>query len=151
MIDARQLSLDFSMVADVEIKGLANEARLRSLARAILEAEGASGEWEIAVALISDDKLQTLHLQFMGIDEPTDIMTFPYSDEISGGDLAISADHARARAAEWGNSPAQEVEFLIAHGVLHLLGWQDNSLEQRAAMLSRQEELIIDWRARSTG
>lgn len=146
MTDEQPLSLDFSVVADFDTEGLANEHGLRSLAHAILEREGASGAWEVAVALVSDDQLQALHRQYMSVDEPTDIMTFPYGDAIPGGDLAISADHAVARAAEWGNSPAQEVEFLVAHGLLHLLGWKDTSNEQRAAMLAKQQELVLAWR-----
>lgn len=145
MNQAAPLSLDVSLVPGLGAEELADEAQLRALAHTILEAEGAVGAWEIAVALISDDELQSLHLQFMGIDEPTDIMTFPYGEGTPGGDLAISADHARARAAEWGNSPAQEIHFLVAHGVLHLLGWQDSNPEQRAAMLARQQELVTQW------
>lgn len=146
MTEAGALTLDFSLAVEPDHAGLADEAHLRSLAMAILQAEGASGPWEIAVALVSDDRLQLLHVQFMGIDEPTDIMTFPYGEAMLGGDLAISAGHAVARAAEWGNSPAQEIEFLVAHGLLHLLGWEDTSNEQRAAMLAKQEELVLAWR-----
>lgn len=146
MTGTPSLSLDFSLVSDFDTAALADEAQLSSLARSVLEAEGATGEWVIVVALVSDDELQSLHLQFMGIDEPTDIMTFPYGEGSPGGDLAISADHARVRAAEWGNSPAQEIEFLVAHGVLHLLGWQDTRSEERVAMLARQEELVRGWR-----
>ena len=146
MTEAQPLSLDLSLVDDAGAGDLADEAQLRALARAILAAEGAVGAWEIAVALVSDDELQALHLQFMGVDEPTDIMTFPYGDETPGGDLAISADHALARAMEWGNSPAEEIQFLVAHGVLHLLGWHDTSPAQRDAMLARQTELVSRWR-----
>ncbi len=146
MTDAQPLSVDFSLLAGSEVESLADEIQLRTLAQSILEAEGACGAWEIAVALISDSELQALHLQFMGIDEPTDIMTFPYGDQTPGGDLAISVDHAHARAAEWGNSPAQEIQFLVTHGMLHLLGWHDTSPEQRAEMLARQEELVRKWR-----
>ncbi|MBL8127150.1 MAG: rRNA maturation RNase YbeY [Chloroflexia bacterium] len=147
MTDAQPLSLDLTLVADSEAEHLADEARLRSLARAVLETEGASGAWEIAVALVGDDALQSLHRQFMDIDEPTDIMTFPYGEKTPGGDLAISIDHAVARAAEWENTPGQEIEFLVAHGILHLLGWQDTSPEQREAMLARQTDLVRAWRA----
>jgi probable rRNA maturation factor len=144
--ETEPLSLDFSLVTRADKDGISDEARLRSLALSILQTEGARGTWELAVALISDDELQSLHRQFMDIDEPTDIMTFPYGDESPGGDLAISADHAHARAVEWGNSPAQEIEFLVAHGVLHLLGWRDSTPEERGAMLARQEELVLAWR-----
>jgi probable rRNA maturation factor len=143
---AQPLSLDLSLVNGTGADELADEARLLALTSFILEIEGASGAWEIAVALISDDELQALHLQFMGVDKPTDIMTFPYGEGASGGDLAISADHALARAAEWGNSPAEEIQFLVAHGMLHLLGWQDTDPDQREAMLAKQEELVRQWR-----
>lgn len=148
MTENNPLSLDFSLLPGADAGSIADEAQLSSLARSVLENEGASGAWDVVVALMTDEQLQLLHLQFMGIDEPTDIMTFPYGDESPGGDLAISADHARARAAEWGNSPAQEIQFLVAHGVLHLLGWEDTSEEQRAAMLARQEQLLSEWRNR---
>lgn len=151
MTEAGALSLEFSLVSEPDHAGLADEAKLRSLSSAILQSEGARGAWEIAVALVGDDALQSLHLQFMGIDEPTDIMTFPYGEAMLGGDLAISAEHAVARAAEWGNTPAQEIEFLVAHGLLHLLGWEDTSNEQRAAMLAKQQELVLTWRRGRSG
>lgn len=141
------LTLDFSLVVDARAEALADEAALRGLALLILQSEAAAGDWEIAVSLMSDAELQSLHRQFMGIDEPTDIMSFPYGDELAGGDLAISFDHARERAQEWDISPTEEVEFLVAHGVLHLLGWRDGSPEQRQAMLARQEELVSLWRS----
>lgn len=147
MTEASALALEFSLSTASGVEKLADEARLGDLAASVLTAEGVTGSWEIAVALVTDDELQALHLRFMNIDEPTDIMTFPYGVGMLGGDLAISADHARARASEWGNTPAQEVEFLVAHGVLHLLGWNDTSPEERAAMLKRQEVLVSEWRA----
>lgn len=147
MTEGQPLSLDLSLVTRDGVEALVDEAQLHSLVRAVLQEEDAVGEWEIAVALVTDDELQSLHRQFMDIDEPTDIMTFPYGEATPGGDLAISADHALARAAEWGNSPVQEIHFLVAHGVLHLLGWQDTSSEQRAAMLARQEALVRAWRS----
>lgn len=145
--------LEFSLIsgpnpmAQFEIAGL--EADLGSLARFVLATEGATGEWEIVTALVTDAELQALHARFMDVDEPTDIMTFPYGDEAQGGDLAVSFDHATARAAEWNHSPVDEIRFLVAHGALHLLGWRDDTGEQRAAMLERQAALIQAWRAAS--
>lgn len=147
MIDSLPLELAFALVADADDRELPDEAGLRDLAQAVLRAEAAQGNWDITVALVGDPELQALHARFMGIDEPTDIMTFPFDQDQPGGELAISVDHARNRAAEWGNSPAQEIEFLVAHGILHLLGWRDESEEQRAAMLRRQDVLVDGWRA----
>lgn len=146
------LKLDFSFevmsVAPDEI----DPPRIAHLACHVLEEEKAKGEWTVVVALVSDDYLQQLHLDFMGVDEPTDVMTFPTSEPggDQGGDIAISVDHARVRSAEWSNSPAEEVEFLVVHGLLHLLGWRDDDDDLRAAMLQRQGELIRSYQATRT-
>ena len=97
-------------------------------------------------------RLQALHRDFMGIDTPTDIMTFPTDDEgegCRGGDLVISVDHARTQAGAWGMSPADEIRFLVVHGLLHLLGWRDDTDEERERMLERQQALLDSWQRRS--
>jgi probable rRNA maturation factor len=145
------LALDLSIVAEVETPTDTDLEPVESLAAFVLAAEGAVGPWDVTIALVSDDRLQALHREFMGIDEPTDIMTFPGDaapGAPAGGELVISVDHARTQAAAWGLTPAEEIRFLVVHGLLHLLGWRDDSDEQRQAMLQRQEELIARWRAR---
>ncbi len=121
---------------------------LESLAAFILRAEGATGAWDITVALVGEAQLKQLHAEFMGIDTATDIMTFP-TEAIPGiargGDLVISVDHVREWASETGSAPEDELRFLIAHGLLHLLGWRDETDRERQAMLLRQQELIDAW------
>jgi probable rRNA maturation factor len=146
---SERLDLSFALVPDAEVPpGVASD-ELESLAEFILAAEGATGDWEITVALVDDIRLQTLHRDFMGIDTPTDIMTFP-SDESAGdtqgGELAISVDHAMTQAAAWGHSPQEEIAFLVVHGLLHLAGWRDDTEEQRQRMLGRQQDLVDRWR-----
>lgn len=140
------LALAFSVVAEVQAPFDLDGAELERLASFIIQAEGGEGPWEVTVALVDDDRLQTLHRDFMGIDTPTDTMTFPLEDDrlpVRGGDLAISVDHALACA--WGLSPADEIRFLVAHGLLHLLGWNDECDDERAQMLERQRTLIDEW------
>ncbi|MFT4036586.1 MAG: rRNA maturation RNase YbeY [Thermomicrobiales bacterium] len=144
--DGRAATLSLSGLSEATAPVI--EAELASLAQFVLAAEGATGPWEIVTALVSDAELQALHARFMDVDEPTDIMTFPYGDDLQGGDLAISIDHAISRAAEWNHAPDEELRFLVVHGVLHLLGWRDETPEQRAAMLERQTALIQAWRGR---
>lgn len=130
-----------------------SEASIDALVMHTLVAEGASGAWSITVVLSTDRHLQALHRDFMGLDSPTDIMTFPYEVEDvpdgsgedqagCGGDIFISVERAAANAAEEGWDTASEVEFLICHGVLHLMGWEDGQPAQRHAMLNRQRELL---------
>jgi rRNA maturation RNase YbeY len=79
-------------------------------------------------------------------------MTCPADEsagENQGGELAISVDHAMTQAVEWGLSPGDEIAFLTVHGLLHLLGWRDDTNEQRQSMLERQQDLIAQWRQRT--
>ena len=149
---SKRLDLSFTLVADDEVPpGVASD-KLESLATFVLAAEGATGIWEITVALVDDARLQSLHRDFMGIDTPTDIMTFPADEsagETRGGELAISVDHAMTQSTAWDHSPKEEIAFLVAHGLLHLAGWRDDTEEQRQRMLARQQDLIDRWRLQS--
>lgn len=141
-------ALAFDVVEESPAGFVVDKLRLANLAAYILQAERASGSWTIALALVSDDRLRELHQQFMQDDSPTDIMTFPLAGEAEspcGGDLVVSIAHLHERAGEWGLAPAEELEFLLAHGMLHLLGYRDASDGARAAMLFRQRELIAAW------
>jgi probable rRNA maturation factor len=143
------LDLTFTLVTEIEFPGEITAESLEALSLRVLSAEGASGCWEVAVALVGDERLQALHRDFMGIDAPTDVMTFPTdegSEECRGGDLVISVDHARTQAGAWGLSPADEIRFLVVHGLLHLLGWRDDSAGKRDRMLARQQALFDSWR-----
>jgi rRNA maturation RNase YbeY len=116
----------------------------------VLATEQAEGPWDVTVALVNDQRLQELHSTFMGIDTPTDIMTFPNNEageELNGGELVISVDHAMTQAGAWGLSPEEEIKFLVTHGLLHLLGWRDDTDEQRLSMLARQQRLFDEWRS----
>jgi rRNA maturation RNase YbeY len=150
---SERLDLSVSLVTEAEPPpGVAGD-ELEALAAFVLSSEGATGFWEITVALVDDARLQSLHRDFMGIDTPTDIMTFPADEsagENQGGELAISVDHAMTQAVEWGLSPRDEIVFLIVHGLLHLLGWRDDTNEQRQSMLERQQDLIAQWRQRTS-
>ncbi len=144
------LEVEFSLATDVEPPQGVGSDDLEDLARHVLQAEGAVGSWHITVALVDDARLQALHRDFLGIDTPTDIMTFPLADsgqQPSGGELVISGDHATTEATVWGLTAADEIRFLVIHGLLHLLGWRDDSDDSRQRMLDRQTVLLDAWRS----
>lgn len=73
--------------------------------------------------LTSDAELRRLNASFLGKDYPTDVLSFPSLEgEETLGDLAISAPRAKAQAAEYGHPIETEIEILMLHGLLHLLG-----------------------------
>jgi probable rRNA maturation factor len=134
--------VEFPPPADVDLD------RLHALVPYVLEQEGAGGVWTVVVVLAGDDRLRTLHRDFLGIDTATDVMTFPFGDGPpagppgNGGEIVISVEHAAAQAPDYGHTPAEEVPFLLVHGLLHLCGWTDADEADRARMLQRQTDLI---------
>jgi probable rRNA maturation factor len=121
-----------------------SEEMIERVVRHALECESQRGEWVVSVVLVDDAELQRLHAQFMDIDEPTDVMTFPsdFEDDQRGGDIVVSVERAAEQGSENGSSVEDEVTFLILHGVLHLCGWDDATGDERAAMLARQRDII---------
>lgn len=155
MSDPSSLTVSLTLQAEAVLPEGIGEASLDSLAKASLAAEGARGAWELSVLFTDDAGIRDLHRQFMDLDSPTDIMTFPYEPAefvgtggyVDGGDIVISVDTAAANATEAGWRVRDELEFLLLHGVLHLLGWDDHTEQERVRMLARQSELLGAWRA----
>lgn len=152
-----RLDLEFDLIVEADPPPGLDLAALPTLARAALLAEGATGRWQVALVLTDDPGLQALHRDFMGLDTPTDVMTFPLGDEPPhpnlpaphprGGDIVVSVDRATAQAPAAGTTPGDEVRFLLLHGLLHLLGHDDATDDQRAAMLARQTSLLAAFDA----
>ncbi|MGC4105994.1 MAG: rRNA maturation RNase YbeY [Thermomicrobiales bacterium] len=155
---------ELTIDADVPIPESLTESALTSLSHHVLSAEAAEGAWTLGFRFVDDTEMQAMHLAFMGLDSPTDIMTFPNETDDAwsfggdedeedvestdrGGDIVISVDTAAAQAedGDWGLE--EELRFLVVHGLLHLLGWDDHDDDDRAAMLNRQRDLIASWLA----
>jgi probable rRNA maturation factor len=95
--------------------------------------------------ITSDAELRRLNREFRGIDSATDVLSFPAGPLPDGsylGDLAISLPRARSQAREFGHGIAQEIQILMLHGVLHLLGMDH---EADRGNMARAEKR---WRAR---
>jgi probable rRNA maturation factor len=94
--------------------------------------------------LISGDaELRRLNREFRGLDYPTDVLSFPAAAPATHlGDLAISLGRARVQARQFGHAIEQEVEILMLHGVLHLLGYDH---ETDRGQMARAEKR---WRTR---
>lgn len=148
------VDLEVTLEAEAPLPAAITEATLRSLICFALSEEQVAGRWAIALLFTTDAGIQAMHRAFMNLDSPTDIMTFPYeSDAFSpleaehdGGDIAISVETAATNAGEAGWSLADELQFLVLHGLLHLLGWDDLEAGERVAMLARQTEILERWR-----
>jgi rRNA maturation RNase YbeY len=149
------LELELDLIVEYGATTSPSEDRIAELSRFVLADAGESGKWLIAVVLTTDDRLQQLHREYMGIDSPTDVITFP-SDPMeggsdAGGDIVISVDRAEEQGSEAGLSKDEEIEFLIVHGLLHLCGWDDHDENDRVRMLAYQTELIRRFNENEVG
>lgn len=110
-------------------KGL-DRSRLRAFAETLL-ARVAKGH-PFCALLTGDDDVQDLNRDFLDKDEPTDVLSFPARDPSESlGDIAISWQRARSQAAALGHSIESEIEILMLHGLLHLLGYDHESDQGR--------------------
>jgi probable rRNA maturation factor len=110
---------------------------------ATLELHGRSGE--ITVLLCTDDAIRDLNAKFRGLDEATDVLTFPAGDFPGAplGDIAIAIPYAERQASTRGVSLSQELGYLVIHGTLHLLGFDDESEPERAEMVAQMNRAAV--------
>ncbi len=123
--------------------------RVRALAAHVLRAEGRP-DAALSVTIVNDRRIAALHRDYMDVPGPTDVISFPLSDgddDVEGlptllGEVVVSADTA-AREARARRLPFERELFLyVAHGTLHLLGYDDHEPRERARMHRRQEALL---------
>jgi probable rRNA maturation factor len=108
-----------SILFDKAPRGL-DRKRLRAFHKR-LEVEVARAQFNCLIT--GDERLHAMNREFLRHDYPTDVLSFP-SGESKGmiGEIAISADRARAQGEQFGHSLEEEIEILMLHGVLHLSG-----------------------------
>jgi len=124
------------------------EDQLERAAHAALQHESESLDSELSIVLTNDARLQELNRDYLGIDAPTDVLSFPASetDPETGaryiGDILISMPRAQSQADAAGHPVESEVQLLVVHGVLHLLGHDHGEPEEKARMWKAQTEIL---------
>lgn len=93
----------------------------------------------------SDEYLYQLNVEYLQHDTYTDVITFPYSDDSVEGDIFISVERTRDNAQDFGVSPMHELHRVIIHGVLHLIGYDDHSDEDEAAMRAKENHYLAKY------
>ena len=122
--------------------------RLRDVALRAAAGEGATGE--ISITLVDAVRIAELNEQYLGVDGPTDVLSFPVDGLVTSppgvgeppvliGDIVLCPEVAIAQAPATPDGVVSELDLLITHGVLHLLGYDHDSEEAAAAMRSREE------------
>jgi probable rRNA maturation factor len=113
-------------------------------------------EAQMSITFIDSERMTTLHEDWMQEPGPTDVLSFPI-DEItlpaeglvseSGflGDIVICPEYLSAQMVESGRTLQQECEFLVTHGILHLLGLDHQEEEEHRFMFTLTDTLLKEW------
>lgn len=132
----------------IDISGKAPEVSrsdLRVWARAILRHLQLT-QVELSLALVTDPTIHTLNRQYRGKDKATDVLSFPLADEIQPsllGDVVISVETAARQAQRRGHSLPEELQVLLIHGILHLLGYDHEVSRSEAIRMHRKEREVM--------
>jgi probable rRNA maturation factor len=120
---------------------------LENAARAVLDLSGVV-DGDLTVALVDNLRIQGLNRDFLGHDAPTDVLSFPAeeSDPETGrsylGDVVISIPRASEQAMERGHGLDAEMQLLVVHGVLHLLGHDHAEAGEKERMWAVQAQVL---------
>ncbi len=149
------LRLDLAVTYETDSPTVDENQLRRCVERALL-AEGWVGDVELSLLFTDDGVIQSLNRQYRGIDEVTDVLSFPQFDPTRNdfvlptvgarllGDVVISMPQASRQAAEFGHSVAREIGYLTIHGTLHLLGYDHETTVDREQMREREEAALVD-------
>jgi probable rRNA maturation factor len=115
-------------------------SRLKDAARAVFEGEGVKA-CKVTLAFVDNAHIHRLNRQYLSHDEPTDVLTFPYSEPGSRqleGEVVIGYPVAQENAAERRHDVNLELLLYVIHGALHLCGYDDT--DDRSAAIMRRKE-----------
>jgi len=116
---------------------------LRRAAQRLLDAVG-HPDATLSITLVGDAAIRKLNREYRRKDRPTDVLSFPLGDGAQQqllGDVVISVATAKRQAAEYDATPQREIERLLIHGILHLLGHDHHKRDERLRMEREERRL----------
>lgn len=131
--------IDFHYELDFELKDI---IKYSDWITRIIKEEGYTLA-QLDYIFCDDSYLLEMNQQYLQHDTFTDIITFDYTEETRvAGDVFISVDRVRENAAEYKVTFPEELRRVMAHGVLHLLGYKDKSVEEQSSMRKKENESL---------
>ncbi len=121
-----------------------DRGRMRAAANAVLEGEGVR-DHEVEIAFVDNPTIHQRNMQYLKHDEPTDVLSFPYSEPGAkklSGVLMIGAEVALAQAKERGHDVHAELTLYVIHGLLHLCGYDDRDDASATKMRERERHYL---------
>lgn len=131
------------------------------LADAVYKVLGQNEQLFAELSFVLEDEIRYLNNTFRSIDKVTDVLSFPSLDGIRGkvinkknfpldtyengvfiGSIAVCTERAKQQAKEYGHTVERELTYLICHGLLHLMGYDHLTEEDKAQMRALEEEIM---------
>ncbi|NBP86245.1 MAG: rRNA maturation RNase YbeY, partial [Mycobacteriaceae bacterium] len=148
------MSIEVSNESGVDV----SEEELISIARFVIRKMKVNPSAELSMLLLDTDAMADLHMRWMDLPGPTDVMSFPMDELEPGGrpdapepgpsmlgDIVLCPQFAAKQAQAAGHSLGHELALLTVHGVLHLLGYDHGEPEEEREMFALQNRLLEEW------
>ncbi|HEX2705674.1 MAG TPA: rRNA maturation RNase YbeY [Candidatus Lustribacter sp.] len=148
------MSVDVLNETDADL----DELELLACARYVMAQMRVHPQADLCIKLVDEAAMEVLHVQWMDLPGPTDVMSFPM-DELRPardghepeegvlGDIVLCPAVAARQAAEAGHAPEEELLLLTTHGILHLLGYDHGEPGQEIEMFELQRQLLLTFLA----
>ncbi len=154
------IDVEINVLIDNDFEGCLEAGWLRSIAEQVLLAQDAGSNAELGLVITSQERVQELNRNYLGRDEPTDVLAFymiapteqteanltpfvaPPDDVLHLGEVVISYPQAVIQAEERQHPVRKEIAILVIHGVLHLLGYDHAEPEQEDNMRAKETEIL---------
>lgn len=149
------MSVEVNNESAVEV----DEQRLIQLAMFALDQLRIHPQSELSILLVDEPTMAAYHEKYMGEPGPTDVLSFPMDELRPGrdgeepplgllGDIVLCPTVTAAQASEHGRTPVEEADYLMIHGLLHLLGYDHAEPAEKKVMFDLNDRIIALWAAR---
>ncbi len=115
---------------------------VKKVLKAVSRHASVKGKKSISIAFLSQAQIRKLNLRYRGKDKPTDVLSFGLGDGDQLGEVLISYQQAKKQAEKMHHSTRTELQFLLVHGVLHLLGYDHEKTSDAKKMFAMQEKIL---------
>ena len=155
------MALDLAVQIDEDFVDVVEEEPLHEVVATTLKMTGLSAPVELGLLITDDDTIQELNRRYRGVDEPTDVLSFAFLEPLRSakgktmeffplppdgqshlGQVVISYSRAVEQAQERSHSVERELALLVAHGVLHLLGYDHREATEARAMQAEEQRIL---------
>ncbi|MBU3912001.1 MAG: rRNA maturation RNase YbeY [Candidatus Omnitrophica bacterium] len=135
-------------VRNLQVKVKIDEREIKKCAAAVLEAMGERGS-ELSILLVSDSRIRGMNRKYRDRDSRTDVLAFSMrsgkgvsKDSPILGDVVVSVETAKREAVKRKIQVKKEICLYVIHGILHLLGYDDQAPADRKKMKAKEERLL---------